>query len=145
MTTTIVNPAETIRALINTNWNTTNYNPKPKITKTGDTTQGREDLPMTDGSVRVYTMTTDEHIYSLGYSHTRVFSTVAVEVSIPRSESKFFGLVNEVRRILYAYCKVPGTGWDEAVIIRTNDQTSKHTGLFRMIFDIELRRWGEVV
>lgn len=144
MTTAIVSGAEVVRSLLDTNWNATNSE-KPCIRKTGDPTMPREDLMMAGGSIRIYNLQSDESIYALNYTHTRLFATVSVDVSYPRGETKFYQMTNEVRRLLHYYRKIPGNGWDEMLVLRQNDQTNKHTSVFRIIFDVELRRWGETI
>jgi hypothetical protein len=144
MTTDIVDPSELMRALLDAQWNASNCS-KPQINLMVDATRGN--APYGD-SIRIYNLGSVENVRGLGHNYTDVYQTVTVQIEAPPTNTdagrvQFWKLVNETRRIIHTSRKTPGSNYHELNIVRHQDLTNKHTGKYKYIFDVELKRYVE--
>ena len=119
---------------------------KPMIRKSIDKDKSRDSLPIQGDVITISNIASTELLKGLGYTHNDSFWTVSIDIGSKMSEERFWKVVNEARRILLEKRAAPGSGYTEIVILRINDISNKDTiGVFRIVLDVELRRWNEVV
>ncbi len=146
MTTDITDPVDTVRGLIDDNWNTGNCSPKPVIRAMKDPSYARLHSYTQDGDgVLIYEMKSVDKPSSIGYSTVDVVTPLALDVGTSTSRAQFMALLNEVRRILHSKRITPGSGWDTLTLTGWNDLSSKTQRFWRRVIECRLERIGEVV
>ena len=145
MVTSLTEPRATVVNLLSTNWNSSNCS-KPTIIDMMDTGYSSCPNPTSDGDyIRLYDTISLQEVTGLGAGRIKTFIPISIEITTSNTLTQLFSLFNETRRIILTKYGAPGGGYQEIVPKRFNNLSNKHKRLWKIVYDVELKSWGDAI